>query len=48
MDVPVDEGRKREYPHWQSSACVAQEGDECLKVSIGMKHVGAAIAPMMT
>ena len=33
-----------EYAHRQSSGCVAQEGDECLKVSIGMKHGGAAIA----
>jgi hypothetical protein len=34
----------REDPHRQSAAGVAQEGDECLKVAIGMKHMRAAIA----
>ena len=34
----------REHSHRQSAARVAQEGDECLKVSIGMKHLVAAIA----
>jgi hypothetical protein len=34
----------REYAHRQASAGVAQEGDECLKIAIGMKHWGAAIA----